>query len=79
MGKVVTDIHRADAAAVAGLKGIGVATVHEAQGRCGLMNPELRPIFPGAMVAGPAVTVSIPPCDLSLIHISEPTRLLSIS
>ena len=70
MGKVVTDIHRADAAAVAGLKGIGVATVHEAQGRCGLMNPELRPIFPGAMIAGPAVTVSIPPCDNWMIHVA---------
>jgi len=70
MGKVVTDIRRADAAAVAGLKGIGVATVHEAQGRCGLMNPELRPIFPGAMIAGPAVTVSIPPCDNWMIHVA---------
>ena len=70
MGKVVTDIHRADAAAVAGLKGIGVATVHEAQGRCGLMNPELRPIFAGAMIAGPAVTVSIPPCDNWMIHVA---------
>ena len=70
MGKVVTDIHRADAAAVAGLKGIGVATVHEAQGRCGLINPELRPIFAGAMIAGPAVTVSIPPCDNWMIHVA---------
>ena len=70
MGKVVTDIRRADAAAVAGFKGIGVATVHEAQGRCGLLNPEIRPIFPGAMIAGPAVTVSIPPCDNWMIHVA---------
>ena len=70
MAKVVTDIRRADTAAIAGLKGIGVATVHEAQGRCGLMNPEVRPIFPGAMIAGPAVTVSIPPCDNWMIHVA---------
>lgn len=70
MGKVVTDIRRADAAAISALEGIGVATVHEAQGRSGLMSPGLRPIYPGAWIAGPAVTVSLAPCDNWMIHVA---------
>jgi len=68
--RVVTDIRRADRSAVDALKGIGVATVHEAQGRVGLLGPLLRPIFPGAMICGTAVTVSIPPCDNWMIHVA---------
>lgn len=70
MNKVITDVRRADKDAIAGLSGIGVATVHEAQGRSGLMAPTLRPIYPGALIAGPAVTVSVPPCDNWMIHVA---------
>jgi 4-hydroxy-4-methyl-2-oxoglutarate aldolase len=70
MGKVVTDILRPDPEAISALTRLGVATVHEAQGRCGLMNPTLRPIYPGANIAGPAVTVSLAPCDNWMIHVA---------
>ena len=70
MNKVVTNIRRAQRSAVEGLSGIGVATVHEAQGRSGLMTPTLRPIYSGAPIAGTAVTVSIAPCDNWMIHVA---------
>jgi len=68
--RVVTDVRRADAKALERLAGIGVATVHEAQGRTGLLSPVLRPIFPGALVAGTAVTVSIAPADNWMLHVA---------
>jgi 4-hydroxy-4-methyl-2-oxoglutarate aldolase len=66
--KIVRNICRPDPAAVKILGDVGVATVHEAQGRTGLMRPYMRPIYPSAKVAGPAVTVLSAPGDNIMIH-----------
>lgn len=66
--KIVRSIPRPDAESVKILGELGVATVHEAQGRTGLMKPYLRPIYPSAKVAGPAVTVSCQAGDNIMIH-----------
>ena len=65
---IVRNIQRAEASIVATLGDFGVATVHEAQGRSGLMAPYMRPIYPTARAAGSAVTVLCQAGDNLMIH-----------
>jgi 4-hydroxy-4-methyl-2-oxoglutarate aldolase len=66
--KIVRRIQRPATEIVRTLGAQGVATIHEAQGRIGLMKPYMRPIFPSARIAGPAITISCPPGDNLMIH-----------
>src|SRR3954470_9184715 len=69
-GIAVRKVRRADAGAVAQLARFGVATIHEAMGRAGLLAPYLRPIYPGARLCGTAVTALGHPGDNWMLHVA---------
>jgi 4-hydroxy-4-methyl-2-oxoglutarate aldolase len=69
LGVVKRDIKRADRSTVDRLAQFGAATVHEAMGRVGLMNPYMRPIYARAQVSGTAVTVLLHPGDNWMMHV----------
>ena len=70
LGIVKRTIERADKAAVEKLAQFGVATIHEAMGRVGLMKTYMRPVYPGARCCGPALTVLAQPGDNWMLHVA---------
>lgn len=70
LGIVKRNIVRAEKAAVEKLSRFGVATIHEAMGRVGLMHPSIKPIYVGAEACGPAVTVLLQPGDNWMMHVA---------
>jgi len=69
LGVVYRNIQRADSAAADGLGRFGASTVHEAQGRVGLLKPCMRPVYAGARISGTAVTVLLHPGDNWMMHV----------
>src|SRR5258706_4680448 len=69
-GIAVKNVKRADPASVAELSKYGVATIHEAMGRMGLLAPFMRPIYPGAKACGTAVTIFSHPRDNWMLHVA---------
>jgi 4-hydroxy-4-methyl-2-oxoglutarate aldolase len=70
IGVVHTAVTRAEPAVVARLAAFGVATVHEAMGRVGLMRPYIRPVYRGARLCGTAITVLLQPGDNWMLHVA---------
>jgi len=70
LGVVKRRIARADKAAVDKLSQFGVATIHEAMGRVGLMKPYMRPVYAGAKICGTAVTILLQPGDNWMMHVA---------
>ena len=70
LGIVKKNIQRADPAAIEKLSQYGVATIHEAMGRVGLLQPYIRPIYVGAHFCGPAITVLLQPGDNWMFHVA---------
>lgn len=69
LGIVKRNVTRAEKVVVEKLSGFGVATIHEAMGRVGLMKPYMRPIYPGSRICGTAVTVLLHPGDNWMMHV----------